>query len=172
MNRASEALRASDTDRELTAAALRLHYGHGRVSLEELSERLGVALAARTQGELDAVLRDLPTRQRTSRGSLGHHSRSYLAVNVLLVGIWLISGAGYFWPIWILIGWGAGLATHALAGEPQDLPSGCANTRAVINPSYGRRRSATLLPRQQPKPPTHYQPQHPTPTTPQANPHA
>ena len=33
----------------------------------------------------------------------------YLAVNALLVGIWFFSGGGYFWPIWVMGGWGLGL---------------------------------------------------------------
>ena len=26
---------------------------------------------------------------------------------------WAVSGAGHFWPIWIIAGWGIGLAAHA-----------------------------------------------------------
>ena len=37
----------------------------------------------------------------------------YLAVNALLVLIWALSGAGYFWPIWPIAGWGLGLALNA-----------------------------------------------------------
>jgi len=32
---------------------------------------------------------------------------------MLLVVIWAASGAGYFWPIWGIGGWGIGLAAHA-----------------------------------------------------------
>ena len=35
--------------------------------------------------------------------------RVYLTVNALLVGIWFFTGRGYFWPIWPIAGWGAGL---------------------------------------------------------------
>jgi 2TM domain len=38
---------------------------------------------------------------------------AYVLVNLLLVGIWAISGAGYFWPIWVIGGWGLGLAFQA-----------------------------------------------------------
>ena len=41
------------------------------------------------------------------------HLTLYLLVNVLLIGIWAASGAGYFWPIWPILGWGIGLAAHA-----------------------------------------------------------
>jgi len=33
-------------------------------------------------------------------------------VNVALVCIWAATGAGYFWPIWPLIGWGIGVGAH------------------------------------------------------------
>jgi len=34
-------------------------------------------------------------------------------VNVGLVIIWLVTGSGYFWPGWVLGGWGIGLLLHA-----------------------------------------------------------
>ncbi len=42
-----------------------------------------------------------------------NHAFVYCAVNTLLVVIWAASGAGYFWPIWAIGGWGIGLAAHA-----------------------------------------------------------
>jgi hypothetical protein len=32
--------------------------------------------------------------------------RTYLATSVLLVAIWALTGAGYFWPVWPILGWG------------------------------------------------------------------
>jgi hypothetical protein len=44
------------------------------------------------------------------------HARIYLLVNLFLVAIWAVtSGFGYFWPIWPILGWGLGLAVHAIA---------------------------------------------------------
>ncbi|MFC6422590.1 2TM domain-containing protein [Ornithinimicrobium tianjinense] len=40
------------------------------------------------------------------------HLTVYLAVMALLVAIWLITGAGYFWPVWPAMGWGLGLGLH------------------------------------------------------------
>ena len=40
------------------------------------------------------------------------HVASYLIVNALLVGIWAVSGGGYFWPFWVIAGWGIGLVLH------------------------------------------------------------
>jgi len=34
---------------------------------------------------------------------------AFVAVNQLLIVIWAATGAGYFWPIWPLLGWGLGL---------------------------------------------------------------
>lgn len=40
------------------------------------------------------------------------HVAAYVLVNMLLVGIWALSGGGYFWPVWSILGWGIGLAFH------------------------------------------------------------
>ena len=37
---------------------------------------------------------------------------TYVVVNAFLVGIWAVSGRGTFWPIWVMLGWGIGLALH------------------------------------------------------------
>jgi hypothetical protein len=31
---------------------------------------------------------------------------AYAVINLFLVGTWLVTGAGYFWPGWVLAGWG------------------------------------------------------------------
>jgi class 3 adenylate cyclase len=54
--------RVGDADRDRTVTALREHVVTGRLTLDEFSERVGSALAARTRGDLDAVLVDLPVR--------------------------------------------------------------------------------------------------------------
>jgi hypothetical protein len=56
----SPALRASDADRERVAEALRRHHVDGRLDTDELQERLGACYAARTVGELEPLLADLP----------------------------------------------------------------------------------------------------------------
>lgn len=40
---------------------------------------------------------------------------TYIAVNLFLVAIWAFSGAGYFWPMWVMAGWGLAIAIHAWA---------------------------------------------------------
>jgi uncharacterized protein DUF1707/cell wall-active antibiotic response 4TMS protein YvqF len=54
------ALRASDGDREHTVALLREHAVQGRLALEEFSDRISQAYAARTTTELEELTRDLP----------------------------------------------------------------------------------------------------------------
>jgi hypothetical protein len=54
-------MRVSDAEREATAAELREHYASGRLTLDELNERVDQAYAAKTRGDLDALMRDLPS---------------------------------------------------------------------------------------------------------------
>ena len=53
-------LRASDSDREDVAERLRAATAEGRLLAGELEQRLEVAFKARTYGELDALVGDLP----------------------------------------------------------------------------------------------------------------
>ena len=53
-------IRASDGDRETVAARLNEAAGDGRLTLQEFSERLDRAYAARTRGELAPLTADLP----------------------------------------------------------------------------------------------------------------
>jgi hypothetical protein len=53
-------IRASDADRDRTAAALREHMAAGRLTTEEFDERLDKAYAAKTLGELNDLMADLP----------------------------------------------------------------------------------------------------------------
>jgi Domain of unknown function (DUF1707) len=53
-------IRVSDADRERVTARLREHYAEGRLTAEELDERVTAALNAKTFGELRRVMADLP----------------------------------------------------------------------------------------------------------------
>src|ERR1700739_1573698 len=53
-------LRASHDDRDQVVELLRMSAGDGRLTAEELDERLERALTARTYGELAALVADLP----------------------------------------------------------------------------------------------------------------
>ena len=52
--------RASDADRDRAAAALREHLAAGRLTTGEFNERLDQAYAAKTLGELEDLMTDLP----------------------------------------------------------------------------------------------------------------
>lgn len=62
--------RVGDADRDRTADLLKEAHAAGYLTLEETDERLGTALAARTRGELDRLVADLPPewRARQERG--------------------------------------------------------------------------------------------------------
>jgi hypothetical protein len=49
----------------------------------------------------------------TARRDFASHLVAYLVINGFLVFVWAVTGAGYFWPVWILAGWGIGLVLHA-----------------------------------------------------------
>jgi uncharacterized protein DUF1707 len=53
-------VRASDTERERTVELLRSHAAEGRLTMEELGDRVGRAYEARTRAELEEIVRDLP----------------------------------------------------------------------------------------------------------------
>jgi Domain of unknown function (DUF1707)/2TM domain len=102
-------LRASDEDRERFVEVLREHHTAGRLTTDELEERVDQALAARTHADLDAVHEDLPRlpdrrrtehRREVARRAFREHLRTYVLVMVLLVSIWALTGADYFWPVW------------------------------------------------------------------------
>lgn len=61
-------LRASDHDRERAVAELKRHAAAGRLTLEELPERVARAYAARTLGDLEDLMRDLPESQVSCSG--------------------------------------------------------------------------------------------------------
>ena len=107
-------LLVSDADRERVAERLRAAAGDGRLTPAELEERLEVAFSARTDAELEPLVADLPVPlPGDASGRATATSRAYVAVMLLLVGIWALTGAGYFWPIWPMLGWGIGVLADA-----------------------------------------------------------
>ena len=53
-------IRISDADRQVVATALAKNAAEGRLTLEELEERLGTVYAAKTYGDINSLLSDLP----------------------------------------------------------------------------------------------------------------
>jgi len=107
-------MRASDADRERVAEWLRQAAGEGRLLAHELEERLGKALRARTYGELDAVVWDLPGARigvpdrRSGRGGsmLRRQPLALVAILVAIAAVAVIVAAAIvaaFWGGWLLI---------------------------------------------------------------------
>ena len=114
------ALRIGDAERERAADRLRRAAGEGRLTPEELEERLEAAFAARTEAELAPLMADLPPAPRPQpprpRRRDGGELRAWAATSILLVAIWALTGAGYFWPVWPILGWGVFVLPSPLRG--------------------------------------------------------
>jgi class 3 adenylate cyclase len=118
---ARRSLRASDADRERVVDALRGHFAAGRLSSDELSDRVEAAYRQPTLNDLRNLTADLPSPRRSSsknaRSALATsfriHAVAYVLVNAFLIAIWAAGGGGYFWPLWPILGWGLGLGMHA-----------------------------------------------------------
>jgi Domain of unknown function (DUF1707) len=82
-------LRIGDAERDETMAQLREHFAAGRLTLDELTERIDGALAAKTQAHIDALLVDLPrssrhpARVRQSAEDASDTARYFMAMLVL-----------------------------------------------------------------------------------------
>jgi hypothetical protein len=57
--------------------------------------------------------REVARRRLQVRRDFGSHLIAYVLVNLALVAVWAFTGAGYFWPAWVICLWGIGLALHA-----------------------------------------------------------
>ncbi len=111
-------LRISDEQRERAAVDIREHFAAGRLTDDELSERLHAVYAAKTEPELGQILADLPklpatkaqqraelaARRSELQRRLIQQSGGGIALFALCSVIWVTSGAsGQFWPVWVLL---------------------------------------------------------------------
>jgi hypothetical protein len=64
---------------------------------------------SKTEQEIREEALERLKKKRDFRG----HVFIYLAVNTMLVVIWAVTGAGFFWPIFPILGWGVGVAANA-----------------------------------------------------------
>jgi len=128
-------LRASDADRDAVAERLRQAAVEGRLEPHELEERLHAALRARTYGELDRLLVDLPAKPLAVRRPPvpAVHTAAAVAVRVLaLLAILTIVAVGAvltaaWWLMWVVF-W---LALRAHRG-------GCAHRSRRGGPAWPR----------------------------------
>ena len=111
-------LRASDDERERAASQLREHFAAGRLSEDELNDRLDAVYAARTAGDLRTLLADLPAlppapaarraelaqRRSELQRELLQQTGGALVPFVICTAIWVFAGAqGGFWPAWVAL---------------------------------------------------------------------
>ncbi|MHB8465460.1 MAG: DUF1707 domain-containing protein [Acidimicrobiales bacterium] len=131
-------VRVGDHERDQVSAELRAHFTDGRIGVDEFSDRLDATLRSTTAAELAAALHDLPPvpgyirpwDRSASPAAWGHstvsrrysnlqvaaahaHLRTYLTVMAILIGVWALSGFGYFWPVWPMVFWGFFAFRHA-----------------------------------------------------------
>ncbi len=66
-----------------------------------------------SQGSTQGGLRDQAVAAVKRKHAFRQMLASYVIVNAFLIVIWAVSGAGYFWPVWVIGGWGLGLAFTA-----------------------------------------------------------
>jgi hypothetical protein len=112
---ARSTLRASDADRERIAERLRHAAAEGRILAEELEERLELAFTARTYGELDAVVADLPGKSVAPRPrstmrtwvapAVGLAIAIPIALAVIAAIVFVVTGVLAMWGLWLFVGW-------------------------------------------------------------------
>ncbi|MBF6176491.1 DUF1707 domain-containing protein [Nocardia blacklockiae] len=122
----NENLRASDADREKYVARLRHAMDEGRLNLPEFDERVQQVYRARTYGELEPLLSDLPAQRVSPHPERLPAGRvptwvlimwtPWVFVNLLCIVIWLATGMGYFWPFWVEVPWGLALCIPTAIG--------------------------------------------------------
>jgi hypothetical protein len=61
----------------------------------------------------DDELREYAIKAIKRKRDFAAHVVAYVIVNAFFVGLWYFTGAGYFWPGWVIGGWGIGLAFNA-----------------------------------------------------------
>jgi hypothetical protein len=75
-----------------------------------LDTEIGAEVGTETSTDSE---RERARKRLQTRRDFGSHVVAYVVINAFLVGVWAFTGAGYFWPAWVLGGWGAGLVLHA-----------------------------------------------------------
>lgn len=146
-----DVLRIGDAERERIRDVLQRHTADGRLTLDELSDRLGEVYAAHTAVDLDHALRDLPPlpgpaapRPRADRGGLAN----LVMLAALLIGIWAVAaaftGGWYFWPMWPLLAFGIKGVKGLRAGQG-GLGWGSCGSRPAHRPQGRRDEQAAFL---------------------------
>ncbi len=121
--------RASDTDRELVVTTINEAFEHGRLDPAERSERVDVALQAKTLGDLVPLITDIvtePVRRSATDTARVIAVRSWVGLavlfNVIWLATWIFAGIGpyYYWPIWPMIGTAIPVVMTYVVQQPGD----------------------------------------------------
>ncbi|HEY1671706.1 MAG TPA: DUF1707 domain-containing protein [Streptosporangiaceae bacterium] len=94
-------VRASDAERDSAAAALQEHFVQGRLTLDELQERLDSVLAARTHGQLDQIFSDMPrlppqlVLPETAEPPVFPARYAAVAIMIIVMAVWLVLAAWF-----------------------------------------------------------------------------
>ena len=71
---------------------------------------IGQEVGAITTNDVDLRERALARLQK--KREFKAHVFAYVLVNTFVVAIWAVTGSGFFWPIFPILGWGIGLFFH------------------------------------------------------------
>ena len=82
-------------------------------SRESVQSRPTDLLKEETEMATDEELREQAIRAIKKKRDFKAHLVAYAIINAFLVAVWYMTGAGYFWPGWVIGGWGIGLAFNA-----------------------------------------------------------
>lgn len=58
------------------------------------------------QQGFESTARQIARQRVEKRRKLHADAVAYVVINVFLVGVWAVTGMGYFWPAWVMAGWG------------------------------------------------------------------
>lgn len=64
-------------------------------------------------GDADQAARKAAIERLKAKRAFKGHLVVYVLVNLALVGIWALSGAGFFWPVFAIGGWGIAIVLQA-----------------------------------------------------------
>jgi Domain of unknown function (DUF1707) len=108
-------LRIGDAERDAAMAQLREHFAAGRLTFDELTERIDLALAAKTQGQIARLMADLPRPPKAARPESVRPEADHDAGRFLMFALLLFALA-----TWVLIM--AWMARHAYWPAPDQFP--------------------------------------------------
>ncbi|MGI5211995.1 DUF1707 SHOCT-like domain-containing protein [Plantactinospora sp. CA-290183] len=170
-------MRAGDSDRAVVAERLRLALEEGRLDLHEYDERLQRTYAAKTYGDLDGLLDDLPAtvppgqarlaplgeagvpvpaaevpHPHAVRGWLVDTWDGYFGTVATVVGIWAVlcvmsQELLYFWPGWVAGPWGVVLLVLTVTGLVNGEPQRWAAKRAGKRQAKAEKRNRRRIER-------------------------